>query len=380
MKKLISFFRIDFDPDKRVYGLDVFRAISILVVLKVHGNIFLEHYFPGLKPSIGISGPELFFVLSGYLIGQIFMTRITRQENFGRADVWQFIRRRWFRTLPNYYLFLFFNLAVLLWYHHNLGWEHLSYFVFGQNLFTKIPRFFIESWSLTIEEWFYLSMPFCIFLFYKVWGQKNLLKPILFYLLFFMLLRLAAYFFFMEGSSLLEIKRTARQVAAIRVDSIMIGVLAAYLKMNFQKTWFRLRWPLLIGGLAIIYGMYLIRTGLSGFVIFNFYFFSQSIGAAMLLSFFDSLRKAGRVSTYLFTHISLVSYSMYLTNVPMMRFIFIPLSERNPVPFWILFLLFLVANVLVSTVVYKLFEKPVMDLRDGKSINLRKLRLPKRSK
>ncbi len=380
MKKLISLFRIDFDPEKRVYGLDVFRAISILVVLKVHGNIFLEAYFPGLHPSVGISGPELFFVLSGYLIGQIFMTRISRKENFTTADVWKFIRRRWFRTLPNYYLFLLFNLAVVFYYRRNLDWDHLSYFVFGQNLVTLIPRFFIESWSLTIEEWFYLSMPFWIFLFYKVWGQKNFLKPILTYLILIFMFRLISYYIFMDGSSIDEIRRTARQVAIIRLDSIMLGVLAAYFKMTFQKTWFKFRYPLLILGLGFIYGIYFMRHSLNGFSLFNFYFIIQSIGAAMLLSFFDSLRKTTRFWRYLFTHISLVSYSMYLSNIPMLKFIVMPLSENTSIPFWILFAFFIVGNILLSTLVYKLFEKPMMDLRDGKSINLRKLRVLNRHK
>lgn len=375
MKKTLGLFHIDFKPEKRVLGLDIFRAISIFLVLKVHANLILQQYWPKLGAAIGISGPELFFVLSGYLIGQIFMTRISSQSDFGVSDVWQFIRRRWFRTLPNYYLFLGFHFIILVTIQNQFRWSLLSYFVFAQNLFHSIPDFFLESWSLTIEEWFYLSMPFWIYFFYKTLRLKDFSKPILAYLLIILLVRISTYYVLRADHTPLQMLRYSRDAAIIRVDSIMLGVLAAYLKIYCSKPWFRYRVSLLIGGIFLIYVVYFTKEYQSLFFKFNFRFIIQSAGAAMLLSFFDSIRKASRVWAYLFTHISLVSYSMYLINMPLMNFIFRPLLGQNVVAPWLLYLLFILSTILLSTLIYKYFEKPVMDLRDGNSINLRKLRL-----
>lgn len=84
-----------------------------------------------------------FFVLSGFLIGRMLFDVAER-----RLDVRQFLLRRWFRTLPNYYLFLAIN-AVL--FHRYLGQPagNASYMLFAQMLIRRMDSaFFAESWSL----------------------------------------------------------------------------------------------------------------------------------------------------------------------------------------------------------------------------------------
>lgn len=71
--------------------------------------------------------------------------------------------RRWFRTIPNYYLFFLVNflLAIYgvttdgyifspLWFSQNLAWEEEN------------RKFFGEAWSLALDEWFYLAMPIIV--------------------------------------------------------------------------------------------------------------------------------------------------------------------------------------------------------------------------
>ena len=58
-------------------------------------------------------GVEIFFVISGFLIGKIIY-RIIQKDDFSFNDVREFWKRRWFRTLPNYYLVLLIN--ILLWF------------------------------------------------------------------------------------------------------------------------------------------------------------------------------------------------------------------------------------------------------------------------
>jgi peptidoglycan/LPS O-acetylase OafA/YrhL len=91
------------------------------------------------------------------LIGRILLRTVAR-EDFGRRALTEFWVRRWFRTLPNY----FFVFTVLFVAHSVLGEtpaHALRYLSFTQYLASPPPAFFGESWSLAIEEWFYLLVP-----------------------------------------------------------------------------------------------------------------------------------------------------------------------------------------------------------------------------
>jgi peptidoglycan/LPS O-acetylase OafA/YrhL len=84
--------------NRRNFGLDVLRAAAIMMVLLSH--------MAGALNLFGIYGVELFFVLSGFLIGDILIQTAARLNRFAFEDLTEFWKRRWFRTLPNYYLFL----------------------------------------------------------------------------------------------------------------------------------------------------------------------------------------------------------------------------------------------------------------------------------
>lgn len=97
----------------RIYGLDVFRTIAILLVVYVHGKLVAKDLFAGL-PSLPImDGVELFFVLSGFLIGGILIKTIERENGMDLPALGHFWKRRWFRTLPNYYLILMVNYLLV---------------------------------------------------------------------------------------------------------------------------------------------------------------------------------------------------------------------------------------------------------------------------
>jgi peptidoglycan/LPS O-acetylase OafA/YrhL len=85
----------------RVYGLDVFRAVAILFVLIGH-SFENAKILPEIKVfgRLGIVGVELFFVLSGFLIGSIIMRLIDEKRFHTLGDISAFWKRRWLRTLP----------------------------------------------------------------------------------------------------------------------------------------------------------------------------------------------------------------------------------------------------------------------------------------
>lgn len=375
MMKGRSIFAIPYDADKRILGLDIFRAISILIVLKVHANDFLQYYFPALPASVGIGGPELFFVLSGYLIGQILFKQIEAKENFGWRDVLQFLQRRWWRTLPNYYLFLAFHFIILVTIQNTFDASfHLKYIFFLQNLWHPIGPFYAESWSLSIEEWFYLSLP-CWLLFFLRGGRSSgnrsmrMLRSLLIYILLIFVLRML---FFTQSNTEFNLVEQVRSISILRLDSIMIGVLAAWMK-TYRPHFWQSNARLFFGvGLLLIYLTHLSREWQSDFFLYNFHFPLKSLGAALLLSLADRIRRAPAWIVKVFTHISLVSYSMYLLNLPLRSFVIMPMHRHWGLPpFWS-FIFFFVLCILISTLIYKYYEKPLTAMREGKSWMVRK--------
>ena len=132
---------------QRVFGLDVLRAIAILLVLKGHAKLLAGDIFKNWISIPLIDGVELFFVLSGFLIGgQILILMQSSIEPWSRKDTWVFLKRRWYRTLPNYYFILLIQLGIV-W----LGFSrdafssvHWNFLVFSQNLTHGFQGFFWE--------------------------------------------------------------------------------------------------------------------------------------------------------------------------------------------------------------------------------------------
>jgi len=149
----------------RAHGLDTLRALAIVSVVAYHASGFHdEATFPAfLFPvaQMGWMGVDLFFVLSGYLIG----TQFLRPYRLGlRPGLWPFYRNRLFRILPAFTAVLILYLAVPAWRGtRSLPplWELLT---FTQNLFVdRIQNSaFSHVWSLCVEEHFYLFFPLLV--------------------------------------------------------------------------------------------------------------------------------------------------------------------------------------------------------------------------
>jgi peptidoglycan/LPS O-acetylase OafA/YrhL len=149
----------------RLRGLDLLRAGAIVLVLMSHyaGFVSGQHTF-GFLDKIGSSGVDLFFVLSGYLIGHQLLAPVARGEELALKA---FFMRRLLRTLPNYYVVLAVYLLVAAWSPHApiLGrsmpplWQMLT---FTQNAGLAYGETFTHSWSLCIEEQFYVVLPLAV--------------------------------------------------------------------------------------------------------------------------------------------------------------------------------------------------------------------------
>jgi peptidoglycan/LPS O-acetylase OafA/YrhL len=133
--------------DTRVSSVDIFRALAILPVVIFHFNTFLPH---------GELGVDLFFVISGLLVGSILIRKFRGNE---RISFWRFILQRGFKIWPSYYWFLLFgSLLVYLFYSQDKpeyiisGGRDLSRYIFFYQNYTGAPFHwtFDHIWSLCI--------------------------------------------------------------------------------------------------------------------------------------------------------------------------------------------------------------------------------------
>ncbi|HEX4036927.1 MAG TPA: acyltransferase [Acidobacteriaceae bacterium] len=150
--------------------IDGVRAIAIVWVLSVHLVLYHVAFFPQTSLAIfnlpglhvvarGDLGVDLFFVISGYLIGTILFREAAKT---GSLRLRRFYLRRFLRLIPVYTAAMILALWFLHGYHASKIWANLLYV----NNFLPIDRQFMPwCWSLAIEEQFYLLLPaFVLFL------------------------------------------------------------------------------------------------------------------------------------------------------------------------------------------------------------------------
>nr|WP_255496239.1 acyltransferase [Mucilaginibacter sp. FT3.2] len=148
------------------------RAFAITYVLLFHYQIFAHPAWVSKVGSFGWTGVDLFFVLSGFLIaGQLFNT-IAKGNAISMRE---FFAKRFFRIIPPYLVMLgLYTAFPFLREREQMGplWKYLT-FTFNFGLDYRQTGTFTHSWSLCVEEQFYLVLPitFLLFNYFKA-GKK----------------------------------------------------------------------------------------------------------------------------------------------------------------------------------------------------------------
>lgn len=354
----------------RLYGLDILRALAILFVLLGHGALLLPEELKALHRWFVFDGVSIFFVLSGYLIGGILIRDFSQSRPDLRVLI-HFWLRRWFRTLPNYFLILsvLVLLHLSLYPNVNLG-EFKAYFFFLQNFNWPHPPYFPEAWSLSVEEWFYLISPLLLLGLLKVFKlplKESLLILALGLILFSLGFRLERY------SDMGEITKTQwaalfRKQVLSRFDSLMFGMLAAWVHHYFPRFWHGQPRKYFLLGIALFIGSKLAyQLGLlavDGLYHAGFSFTVTALATALLLPFLSQL-KSGQGALYrALSRISLISYSLYLTNLSLVQgFILDKIDWQNLGAgdfgrYYLPYILFWLLSAGLSILLYKYFEIP----------------------
>ncbi len=146
--------------DGRISGLDGLRAYSVITVVVLHLHIFISWYEQS-SPLYSLiwHGVEIFFVISGFLITHLLMRE---HKKYGEIHLRKFLARRALRIFPLFYLFITAIVVASIPFNTNSTVSQL--FFSAIYAFNFIPRkmnntALSHTWSLAVEEHFYLIWP-----------------------------------------------------------------------------------------------------------------------------------------------------------------------------------------------------------------------------
>jgi len=232
----------------RLPGLDLVRALAIGLVVMHHFR-----HLPGCPRAFewfalrGYVGVDLFFVLSGWLIGGQLLRELHRD---GRVQLLRFWSRRWLRTLPSYFAVL----AVLLAAGRLHVREVPAMAAFLQNYLA--PHRWLASWSLCIEEHFYLALPLLALGLTRLRSRRTAAACALGFVVLSPVLRAGA-FDRMAAGTYDGFLDTFYVPTHLRLEGLALGVGLAALREWRHPLWSRLHersgaWAL--AGLALVVG------------------------------------------------------------------------------------------------------------------------------
>lgn len=351
---------------KRKIGLDILRALAILIVVHVHGvaiynDTEVKQYWIPLP-----DGVSLFFVLSGFLIGSIlFQDFVLSKPNL--KTLINFYKRRWLRTVPNYYLFIGINFVLAYSHLVNEGYGYTWKFIFFlQSFYHGFSGPFWESWSLCVEEWFYILFPLLLGMILFILPRKTtFLISTLLFIAFSITLRILRQHWQAPLDSYwfqVEIVKTA----VCRFDSIGWGILAAFFvavtkqnkKLNLALFWFAI-----------------VTMFIRPFVwkvpdtpIWNSLTYTiEPFLVSFAFPYLSSINLPQNKFTKTITWISRISYSLYLVHLGIvLHLIEAHLKVKGMTEAHLLQAGYWIITFLISHLIYTYFEKPIMLLRDKK--------------
>lgn len=363
------------EDKNRIFGLDLVRFFAITFVLIAHAiSVFLIPYTQNaflrgvlgrvFSYPLGFFGVEIFFVLSGYLIGTIIIKKIVQNKTL--KELFNFYIRRWFRTLPLYFLVVFlllFNPYV----NSNFSWKSL---VFLQNFSQSALEFNPVSWSLAVEEWFYLLIPFLFFILFKI-NKKREDRFFVIVCSSIVILSIIARVFYV-GLNNPSFDFGIRRHIFLRLDSLTIGILFAgvkyyysYIYDFFQKNKIRL---FVISSLCLI-ATYLFIILHSQFELDESFFarvFLTSIISficGFLLFSIENFKFSNKISKVI-TFVSIISYGLYLIHLSVFSLFQNIFKAEHLLSSLLVMIFSLFITFIFSYTLYKYYEFPLMNLRD----------------
>ena len=362
--------------NNRIFGLDVLRAYAILSVVYAHSYSLTNKVIPlNIFSLPSFDGVTIFFVLSGFLIGRILLKMLI-EDSINKKSIFIFWIRRWFRTIPSYLLILVTLIVINYFSGIKQSSELIKYFVFSQNIAWPHPDFFPEAWSLAVEEWFYLLIPIPIYFTIKQL-KVNRHKATLFWVAAIILCVTAFRFYraYYEGySTIADWDSSLRKQVVTRLDSLMFGVLGAYLSLYAKRVWEKYANVSFVAGASffVLAKLYLFSTQ-SMFYINYFALSLNAVFTLMLLPKLSIFRRHDDWIARCVTNVSLIAYSIYLLHLSIIQGLVLPTLMAMLVKFnahinqyfvIVQYFLYWLITLLLSALLYYYFERPITAVRD----------------
>jgi peptidoglycan/LPS O-acetylase OafA/YrhL len=330
---------------RRNAGLDVVRASAILGVLASHYlGVVHPGWMDGLAGFLGGGGVHAFFALSGFLIGRILLAA-AEEPTF---DTWlTFMKRRWSRTLPLYAVVL---LTIFILVPPEADqWKNLvRYATMTQGVWTSPEtQWFAVSWSLAVEEGFYLLFGTAFLAAAAFFGSRRAIWPCL--ILFLLLPPLVRYVAFHQGWNI------GTHAVLWSLDGIAWGVLVAVVQRHHKAIVDRytgflavvgciliwMAWhPFILGHATPFYGPLTLTMSCAGF--------------AYLLPLAARLEDLGKAG-WPIRQISLHSYGAYLIHLDLLISLHRMMGEG-----WTLLAVWLGLVAILSRLSFVFIEQPFM--------------------
>ena len=308
--------KIEYRPE-----IDGLRAIAVGAVILYHSKIVLSghQFFAG-----GFLGVDIFFVISGYLITSLILNELVNTGNFSFK---YFYERRVRRILPALLLVMLVSLPFACIYLlpnslveysksilYSLGFSSNFYFHYSDQLYgleTSLTKPFLHTWSLSVEEQFYILFPIILLIIFNYF-RKYIIHILVFG--FFISLALSDW-----GSR--NHPSFNFYIIPTRAWELLIGSVLAYFEITNGN---RSKQKILNLTLPSV-GIILIGHSIWFFddEMFHpsFYTLSPVIGVCLIIWFSNKNELVTKIlSTKLLVGVGLISYSLYLWHYPVFSF------------------------------------------------------------
>ena len=353
-------------PASQQPALDAFRAVAVLLVICTH---YPWEWTVARGPEVsyirwpvfyyGWTGVDLFFVLSGLLIGGEVWREVTRT---GTINVWRFsFLRRGLRIWPLYFVVL--GLLEATGFHtRRADWVFLSNY---------LKSGYERSWSLSTEEQFYLVVPLLLILIARTMRRAWRAWPIVALIALVPVVRLFTQRHLQAAGLSPEVIHE-RMVFPIHLhaEGLLIGLLLAWITVE-RPHWIA-REP---AGRVSRRGLVVLACGVSlGLALdiankdlFAFTALGLIFGSCVYMALVDRSWVTRPLHAYVFFPIARLSYGMYLNH-----FLVLPGSTAwalrhapgpLPVKFFAGLLLGTVISIAAAAVTFLLVEHPFLELR-----------------
>ena len=336
----------------RIANLDLLRAAAILLVLAdnaVGGGMVDVGEAGNRILTTGWVGVDLFFVLSGWLVGGLYWREL---KTFGSVGLGRFWTRRWLRTIPPYLVAFAVVTAGRAVIGKDLQPEMWGrYLTFTQNYLVP-PPYWAVSWSLAVEEHFYLFLPLVLGLALRF--RRGVPVALGGLALASLVARVVTV---PDGAWPWGLQYTATHM---RLEGLVLGVLAAYVYHRHTVLWPTVR---RVAAWALVPGLVFVASvpWLPADVVNRFAYTGVDLAFLALLVTVVHRRPLPLASSRAVGFVALTSYSVYMTHLTVFG-----LVERSPaaaLPASLYVAVALAAVFAGGAVFYALVEKPSLWLR-----------------